>query len=513
MVAIAVVLIAAFAVPAMALEFTTSGYYRIRGLSNSHPLLVKEMDWDYSKLTAAQVIANDALLNATTAAVLAAGGNNLMVRNAVIPMNQAVKQQDASDSWWTMRFQMDNTLKVNDNLSVSTRFRALDDRVWGEQGTGAPQGGGNEAVTWKRAWMGITTPFGKFDIGRMSALAWGTTFADTEDERDRIKYTLPLDADKKITLLAIIQKDQELEAGAQTTDSDTNTYYLAVNYKTEPILGGLLGAYTSGKANSDAVNPVTLGAADLSTYALVPYIKVNHGEIRFQGELYYRWGDYEWDKNQFKAGNQAPAMGGLAWDAVNQVWRDYDIDAMAWNAELGYDSSEYNVGGEIGYAWASGDAVSTDNELNSIGGVGWDWDKLWILTSTDQGIEGVLGGATNLAGDGATNPLIYTLQNGLFVGPAVHGSKIFYLGAYIKPMEDIKLGVTYGNAKAEQTPTGWSSEYGSEYDFKAEWTIFENLTWTFIAAYLDAGDYWKAGNTNIKLENNLSLFNELKVDF
>ena len=53
----------------------------------------------------------------------------------------------------------------------------------------------------------------------------------------------------------------------------------------------------------------------------------------------------------------------------------------------------------------------------------------------------------------------------------------------------------------------------SEYDFTLTWDIFENLEYKFVAAYLDAGDYWKLGNESAEVEDTYSLYNSITLSF
>lgn len=105
----------------------------------------------------------------------------------------------------------------------------------------------------------------------------------------------------------------------------------------------------------------------------------------------------------------------------------------------------------------------------------------------------------------------------------VNGAKIVYLGAGFKPMESLGLELIYGNAKAESpVNSAWSSNYGNAYDLKAVWKIYDNLSYTFITAYLDSGDFWQqmifsrypgryARAADVRLDNVYSFYNELKI--
>ena len=59
----------------------------------------------------------------------------------------------------------------------------------------------------------------------------------------------------------------------------------------------------------------------------------------------------------------------------------------------------------------------------------------------------------------------------------------------------------------------WDDDHGSEYDFTLTWDIFENLEYKFVAAYLDAGDYWKMGVEDAEVEDTYSLYNSVTLSF
>ena len=448
---LAVVLVAlvAMAAPALATDVTFKGAYRTRGYADSTPSLDERMT--------------------------------------------------KTNSFMDMRFRLETIFTVNDILSFTTRFDALDNVMWGDQ-TGANNPGDIDV---DRAWMTIKTDFGKFDVGRMQGRCWGTSFMDSEADVERIKYTIAIG---DFVGIAIMEKQAELDGlnpvgtitgapNAVLLDSDTDqeTYYLAGFYKMEAITAGLLVGYTTGKTQSDALyagNPY-----DSKFWTIDPYFEAKIADFSIQGELQYRFGNaVEFDRQQFAVANN-----GL---------KDLDWDAYAWNLE-----GQYVVGPlsfQLGYAWMQGigdDPNSTN--INTLASLGDDWDKLWILTCTeDPTLTDNLGYVGNING-----------------GVGFNGAKIVYLGAGFKPMENLSIDVVYGNAKAESPlDDSWSTDYGNEYDLKVVWNIYDNLRYTFIAAYLDSGDFWQqtvfaanpgtyARAADVRLDDVYSLFNELQITF
>jgi hypothetical protein len=81
-------------------------------------------------------------------------------------------------------------------------------------------------------------------------------------------------------------------------------------------------------------------------------------------------------------------------------------------------------------------------------------------------------------------------------------------------MENLQLGLVVGLADADEVPAGVEDDYGTEYDLTLNWKIYDNLTYTAIAAFLDAGDFWKSvGSADTNYEDTYALFHQLELSF
>ncbi|MDY0311024.1 MAG: hypothetical protein RBR20_02765, partial [Desulfobacterales bacterium] len=104
---------------------------------------------------------------------------------------------------------------------------------------------------------------------------------------------------------------------------------------------------------------------------------------------------------------------------------------------------------------------------------------------------------------------------------AMAGAKLFYLGFDYKPIDTVTVGLTWANAKADKPPgpsfynvaQEWDDEVGDEFDFKVVWKPWPNLEYKFIAAYLDAGDFWKQGADNKPIDDLTTFYNALTISF
>ena len=378
-----------------------------------------------------------------------------------------------SKSFMDMRFRLQTVFKVSDVLSVTTRFDALDGYIWGGGNT-ANTGGDANNINFDRAYMTIKAPIGEFDFGRMLGGTWGTSFNDTAAEKDRIKFTKTID---DLTLFLVYQKNTENDDDTSVTtqgDQDSETYYVLGDYKAENTTAGLLLAFTNDKTTTTSTK---------RTYSASPYFVSKFGPIGIQGELQYNWGQTNYD------------AAGTA---------DLDVKELAYNIEASYSFGP--IGVTAGYAFWSGDNDSTDNEDSSYStGPGNDWGKLFILTSDATAQIQALGDLGNLSQGGLT----YASTDN------ASGAKIIYGTADFSPLDNLTLGVVFGSAEADKEQAGWKDEYGVEYDFTLNWKIYDNLTYTAIAAWLDAGDYYY-GSTGVKptnFDDTYALFHQLILEF
>jgi len=387
--------------------------------------------------------------------------------------------RSASNAFMDMQFRLKTVFKVNDILSVTTRFDALDDEVWGDDAND------EGTIDFDRAYMTIKAPIGTFFIGRQKAMAFGTSFLDYEEERDRIKYVKKID---NLKVIAIFQKNTEnddtagaaLTSGDDAADEDSETYYLAGIYKMENTTVGLLGAFKNDKTTANVTK---------HTYVALPYFVSKFGPLAIQGELRYNWGEAAYD---------TAALAGAAGGSGNTT--DIDTKALAYNLEATYSFGPASI--MAGYAFVSGDNdAKADDESSSHGyGVGNDWGKLFILTTSDVGALTNLGGYGNLSMD----------------GNCTYGAKIIYGGATFSPLENLELGVVVGTADADEVKAGVEDDYGVEYDFTLNWKIYDNLTYSAVAAFLSAGDFYKtegAGIADADFDDTYALFHQLELSF
>ncbi|MBI9077487.1 MAG: hypothetical protein JEZ02_18925 [Desulfatibacillum sp.] len=493
-------MVAALSAPALAeTKFSFKGQYRVRGfmLSNTS-------------------------LQADQAAAKATGTPGTSSATPAI----AEEGEGPSQSWMDMRFRMESKFTVSERLSVVTRFDALDNKKYGmddNDTTGGACPSRNNNIDFDRAYMVIATDFGKFQAGSMAGGQYGTKFLDTEKERDRVRFDTKMD---KWILSLVYEKQKEVDSddckGTDVlSDADYDIYYAAATYKSEGLSGGLLIGYGTDKSKSDILAYVPAAnklGYDSTLMVFNPYIKAGFGDFGINAEGQILFGKYkEYDRDVYSESvkladiaRKAAGLGPLA---------DIDYDAYAWNMEGTWASGPFTA--EVGYVWVKGEEDVNDDKMESLGGIGNDWGKVFILTNTDSGFEKTLGGHSGAAAAGAAAG---NLSSGSTA--ALNGCKLFYLGGSYSPLENLKISALLANSKSEspgyvgysagtlkKDSRSFASDHGSEYDLTIDWDIYDNLNYTAILAYLDAGDYWQFGNPYRELENTWCFWQQLKLSF
>ena len=580
MIAVAICATCLLAVPAMAVDVDFSGSYRIQGVSHEHVDL---------------------------------------------------RDDSASDAWFDQRFRLKTTFKVSDNLTLVTRFDALDGKKWGKNIyddndrniTFDDNDYNGDNVSWDAAYMVIKTPIGGFLAGRFPTVWEDTGWAQSEGNRERIYYVLPIG---NFQAALVYEKWHEYDSegdplrealesidltGLDQDDADNDKYLFSFSYKTPKIKYTVAGGYyrvqtfqnlngvsewqtllVNKGAATGAAEGAAAGAAAGEEFAKTEAI-ANWYPAALAGAPYTSWQDMYADISptaiaQFTAGGEAQgavagaaqgammaqtigapveaeaylinpsirgdfgplhfdiegtyATGNGSYDYVNDLLAevgmpkidDADIEVYCFNAEAVYTAGPFAF--QAGYATYSGDDLigEDDGEWTGYGlfESGSGWEKTFILFGAEDtnGINQTLGGIGNLASEATAPNYSPSLMNGF---------QTWYVGVDYALRENLKLGFIYATSKADKvkdtedtiiyTPytdpvsgapisatipgEKWDDDHGDEYNFTLTWDIYENLQYKFIAAYLDAGDYWQLGDPDADVEDTYSLFHRLTLSF
>ena len=169
--------------------------------------------------------------------------------------NETLSDSDASDDYTAMEFMAKPVFKINENITLTTQFTALQDHVWGTRANAPsdsdnillPENDNDENFDWKAAYMTIKTPIGGFIVGRFIDTPWGgiglgdstASHGSNSRHKDRVMYILPIG---NFISGLVAQKNEENDLGNVIDDADFHKYYGFTAYKQENWSTGLLVA-------------------------------------------------------------------------------------------------------------------------------------------------------------------------------------------------------------------------------------------------------------------------------
>ncbi|MBF0203989.1 MAG: hypothetical protein HQK67_06655 [Desulfamplus sp.] len=160
----------------------------------------------------------------------------------ILNSNQNMLESDNTVDYRQMRLRVQTTFKVSDNLSLITRFDALE-KILSSEDSAFDNNEDDDNIDFDRAYLAYISPIGLFEVGRMKGVTWGTSFADDEDDTDRIKYTVPIEVgDGKIYLFGVAEKVSEFDP---MIDDDNDKFYIGGVFKNETITAGFISSLYS----------------------------------------------------------------------------------------------------------------------------------------------------------------------------------------------------------------------------------------------------------------------------
>ena len=446
--------------------------------------------------------------------------------DGVLNLNPGLDSDDDAKetvSYREMELRLNTETKINDKITFFTRFDILD-KVLSSQYTNTVADEDDDNIQFDHAWMRIISPIGVFQVGRKTGVKWGTDFFDDGNDygTDRAEYILPIPVgDDKFVFGAVAEKAFE----TKQTNRDNDKFYLTGTYVSKEWKTGLLAGYynynTFSASNYEtAIEPeinafmaapglatgMAFAAAAQNDYKpridggvlyLAPYFSGKVGPLKVNAEFGYING--EADLKPESAVLQVAALVNPALEAgLRDAYAKKDVNAMCYWLEVGYPMEKANV--EIGYAFMSGDKDGSTGDLEYAGllGQGEDWEKMFILTGDDTGLDTSLGGNGNI------------LERNTAMNVA--GMSLMYVGGSYNVTDSLSLGGIFGMAKADEARTGWDDDYGMELDLTLSWKFLENLQYKATAAHLFAGDFWKGGAAT-KIDDVTALYHELVLSF
>jgi hypothetical protein len=464
--------------------------------------------------------------------------------------NPTLSNMGYSNAFFYQRIRIQPVFQIAEGLSFTARMDAME-KQWGQTDykgnstymglstpddltatrgnsiTKVPKRGIQESFEWERGWVSFATKFGRFDVGYQNVDDWGTDFGDYSNSRPKISFTTQVGpmilgvAYEKVfesttaapgILAAASGANTYLADGTKVyatapatlaftglVDADKDTYALYGIYKFKGGEAGLLYKYYV-YANFKAVG-IKQQFSQIS-----PYVKATIGPVFVESEMTYWFGKYA----QFELPNSVFPAG------------TPDIDLQAWSF---YIKGRMNVGaayfGAL-YAYASGDDLSDKTKVKTApSGGGTNFAPALILGN--DALATWTGGNSAAASPwNKTSVLCNTHYN---VVTSSKYNTIFYNvfgGFNVTPQLNIEAALTYATVDKKALQMAWSTgvvteavsdKLGTEFDIKATYKIYDNLSYMVGMGYLWTGDYFKGSSSTTQIDNNYLLINQLTLSF
>ncbi len=341
-----------------------------------------------------------------------------------------------SDAFYAHTFQILPVMKVNDPITMHGDIRLADDTVFGVDDTTTIDDGSTQRLNIHKIYMNYDSPLGMFRVGRTPAGQWYGNFLNTDNHGSRIMWW-PAMLAKPWEILLYTEKVAEDDDNSATTDQDTDRYHFGISHEGEKGLGAM--AYDHYR-----VAATDSGYDDVQIYG---GYKIN--DLNLEIEAVHRFGDDQTDTTV-----------------------DYD----SWAAMVGVNAAFGNLETGLVYFYASGDdeGSANDNEafFNSTGGLGEDFQPLYILTGYFGGLLNQHVGSTSIDDDGVHGYCLYADQH---------------------LTEKLALHAALGYAEVDEEPAGREDDLGWEFNLGAAYNLLDNFVYEARFGYMAGGDYFRIG--------------------
>ncbi|MCE5262733.1 MAG: alginate export family protein [Deltaproteobacteria bacterium] len=427
-----------------------------------------------------------------------------------------IGQSRYSRAFFYQRIRLQPVFQIAEGLTFTARMDAME-KQWGNtnwkggtddltssrrnQGALAQSQKIQESLEFERGYVTFMTRIGMFQVGYQNVDDWGTDYSDFSNSRPRFAYiTKAGPVEIAFTYEKLFENDTAGVPAANThaTDRDYDTYAISGTYKGKGLEAGLLYKYYVN--NSGAEGAAATAGVKQTVSQIAPYAKATFGPVYLEGELQYWFG-----KGKF----EQPAAG------FGVVALPQDVDISAWGA---YIKGRFNFGPAYAgalFSYASGDDLKdADKSKMKPGGAGTNFAPALIMMNDALNTwENGTGVAAPVSGRVTTekdNTLIYNI----------------FAGVNPTPKLNIEAALTYATVdkKALARAAGGvvleagSDKIGTEFDIKATYKIYDNLSYMVGAGYLWAGDYFKSsvvGGAVVErnIDNDYILLNQLTLAF
>jgi len=259
------------------------------------------------------------------------------------PTMQSGDQADSASSQWThQRFRPQIDFKVQEGLKLTVRIDIME-KYWGQSNevhatndkgsdsrTGTTDGVDNDNETnieFDRVFITANVGPGVLYAGE-SDVDYGMKLNNFLGSGPRVKYAVPFG---NFVGELIWTKKTEHDIGPGVADEDKDEYAVGLMYK---LAKGFVGFYNIYTYDTTDI------AATTWTNAFEPYFSYKFGDVTVQGEFSYSWGETDYDAAVYD-----PDLGGFAmWLAADWAKGDWGVGGQVYYLEGDDPATEDNEG-------------------------------------------------------------------------------------------------------------------------------------------------------------------------
>ena len=447
----AALFVAAMVLPAMAVDMSISGYYRVRGFYQSSADSGMVTPWD-------------------------AGAEH------------GAYQAEDPEAWWDHMLQLNPVFKVADNLKLVTRVSMFNNQMWGSTNTSGavadedltPPSFNTSAdnIIFNRAYIEWATPKGTLKVGRMAGnYTFFLPFGNTELDADRVVYVSPNYSGFNAVLGH--EKRSEASIGTNEADKDHDRYFAILQYACPGLYIGYAPDWYRNQtdADLDQAGVAISGSVERINHNFCLKLNDPTNTYFFEGELQYRVGEVD-----------------------RQTGTDYDFDGLGYYAAAGMRKGPLTVA--LATAFCSGDdnsADTTDDERGTPFGL--DFMPLYIATGPYSNIL-----TSQTGGYG-------TAMTGLDTGMVNTGAQVYLISGDYVVNPELAVHGALGAAYADKTTSGVDDEFGQELDLGLKYQIMSNLAYELHMGYLWTGDFFKVGSASVRTDDVYQIDHSLTLSF
>ena len=208
-------------------------------------------------------------------------------------MQKGDQEKSASSQWTHQRARFQPVFKIQEGLTLTTRFDVME-KYWGQNNSAYTYAAGksttpsgisddNETnIEFDRVFITANVGPGVLYAGH-SDIDYGLKLNNFYGSGPRVKYAVPFG---DFVGEVIWTKKTEGDIGTEYAAKDKDEYAVGLQYKLKQGFVGFYNIYTYDQTTNDQTT---------WTNAFEPYFKYAFGDVTVQGEFSYSWGEKDYD--------------------------------------------------------------------------------------------------------------------------------------------------------------------------------------------------------------------------